>query len=203
MNPFGVLPTLISTDRLCNIIRYSEMVKELEGDCAEFGVFQGGSLEVIAKFNPHKTVWGIDSFEGLPDASEHDNYHKKGDFAETSYENLKGYFAIQHRNVNLLQGFSPYVFNAIHPHKKFSYVHVDVDLYQSVKDALDYFYPRMVEGGIMIFDDYGFESTSGAKIAIDEYIKSWEDKKQLWASHYKELFFYPTKQSHKQFIIIK
>jgi len=82
MNPFGVLPTLISTDRLCNLIRYSEMVKDLEGDCAIAGVFQGGCLEVIAKFNPHKTVWGFDSFEGMPESCDKDTYHKKGDFSE-------------------------------------------------------------------------------------------------------------------------
>lgn len=167
---FLTLQTLISTDRLANIIRFSELVKDLEGDCAEFGVFRGGSLELIAKLNPGKTVWGIDSFEGLPVPCEKDNYHKQGDFSETSYEDLRGYFAIQHRNVNLLKGFSPGVFKEIHPHKKFSFVHIDVDLYQSVKDGIDYFWPRMVDGGVILFDDYGWESTEGAKIAIDDFV---------------------------------
>jgi len=204
MNPFGILPTLISTDRLCNLIRYSEMVKDLEGDIAEFGVFQGGSLEILAKFNLHKTVWGIDSFEGLPISCEKDNFHKQGDFSETSYENLKGYFGIQHRNVNLLQGFSPDIFNVIHPHKKFCFVHVDVDLYQSVKDALDFFYPRMVTGGVIILDDYGFESTQGAKIAIDEFKKylNEENIKGNIFSKAGELFYYGN-YSHKQYLIIK
>lgn len=200
MNPFGVLPTLISTDRLCNLIRYSEMVKDLEGDVCEFGVFQGGSLEILAKFNAHKTVWGIDSFEGLPISCEKDNFHKQGDFSETSYEDLKGYFAIQHRNVTLLKGFSPDVFNGIHPHKKFCYVHVDVNLYQSVKDAIDFFLPRMVRGGVIIFDDFGFDSTLGAKAAVSEFIEEWGNKKVM--SYYGEEK-YKNNISHKQYLIIK
>ncbi len=198
MNPFGVLPTLISTDRLCNLIRYSEMVKDIEGDVCEFGVFQGGSLEILAKFNPHKNVIGIDSFAGLPVPCEKDNYHKQGDFSETSYEDLKGYFSIQHRNVTLLKGFSPDVFNSIHPHKKYCYVHVDVDLYQSVKDAIDYFWPRMVDDGVIIFDDYGWDTTEGAKMAIDEFV----DSDIVFTPHHYEEITVGIK-SQKQFCIIK
>jgi len=164
------LQTLLSLDRLANLIKYSNMVYGMEGDIAEFGVFQGGSLELLAQHNAHKTVWGIDSFEGLPESTSKDNFHKKGDFNEVNFNDLKGYFSIMYRNVELVKGFSPDVFLGLHPHKKYSLVHIDVDLYQSVKDGLDYFYPRMVDGGVIILDDYGWESTEGAKIAVDEFI---------------------------------
>lgn len=172
------------------------MVKGLEGSVCEFGVFQGGSLEILAKFNPHKEVIGIDSFEGLPVPCEKDNYHKQGDFAQTSYEDLKGYFSIQHRNVTLIKGFSPKVFGGIHPHKKFSFVHVDVDLYQSVKDAFDYFWPRMVDGGVIICDDMGWESVKGGESALLEF------SNKINPIFKGELIYYP-KKPHNQYLIIK
>ncbi|MBP6694998.1 MAG: hypothetical protein KA161_07705 [Saprospiraceae bacterium] len=202
------LQTLLSLDRLANLIRYNELIKELEGDVAEFGVFRGGSLELLAQLNPGKTVWGIDSFEGLPAPTDKDNYHKEGDFKEVEYENIKGYFGTMYRNVNLLKGFSPAIFLNIDPFKKFCFVHIDVDLYQSVKDGLDYFYPRMVDGGVIILDDYGWESTEGAKKATDEFAA------EINPNFFGELFYYGNGEtsfacrnqqpnSHKQFLIIK
>jgi len=168
------LQTLLSLDRLANIMRYCELTKNLEGDVAEFGVFRGGSLELIAQLHPGKTAWGIDSFEGLPEPTQHDNHHKKGDFKEVEYENILGYFGTMHRNVNLLKGFSPDIFNNIDQYKKFCFVHIDVDLYESVAHGLAYFYPRMVDGGVILLDDYGWDTTEGAKRAVDEFIHAQE-----------------------------
>lgn len=196
MNPFGVLPTLISTDRLCNIIRYSEMVKELEGDCAIAGVFKGGCVEVIAKFNPHKTVWAFDSFEGMPESSDKDPYHKKGDFSEVEYGALYGYFKILYRNVELRKGYFADTFPKMNPYKKYSLVHIDCDLYDSVKCALDYFYPRMVEGGVIICDDIGWESVAGGEQALMEFVDT------INPTYKGEIFYYPNK-SNKQYLIIK
>ncbi len=200
------LQTLLSNDRLANIIRYSEMVKDLEGDVAEFGVFRGGTLELLAQLHPSKRVIGIDSFEGLPYPSEKDT-HKLGDFNEVDYAAIYGYFKTLFLNVQLHKGFSPGVFNNLHPHRMYSFVHIDVDLYQSVKDGLDYFYPRMIKGGVILLDDYGWQSTPGAKIAVDEFIKyllEGEAKKidDIFGC-IKELRYYKNGPSHKQFLIIK
>jgi hypothetical protein len=142
-------------------------------------------------------IYGIDSFEGLPEPGKYDTFHKKGDFALSEDELQK---IITHRNifhrdkVFIYKGFSPEVFNKFDPHETFAFVHVDVDLYQSVKDALDYFYPRMVAGGMMIFDDYGFETTPGAKKAIDE----WFGK-----CFYRCEIIYNTGHKTGQYLIVK
>jgi len=193
---FTKLPTLLSSDRLANLIRYSNLVYGLEGDIAEFGIFQGGSLELLAQHNAHKTVWGIDSFQGLPPASDKDNFHKEGDFKDVDSRAIYGYFKVCYPNVELLKGFSPKVFESINPYKKFALVHIDVDLYQSVKDGLDYFYPRMVDGGVILLDDYGWQSTEGAKIAIDEFAATISPQ-------FKGELFYYNDISHKQFLIVK
>ncbi len=175
------LETGITPPRLANLISYSWICSELPGAFAEFGVCKGGSLDLLSKLHPEKFIYGIDSFEGLPEPGKFDTHHHKGDFALTEEElfDLKNYFYF--KEVILLNGFSPEVFKFIPSSEKFAFVHVDVDLYQSVKDALDFFYPRLVQRGMMIFDDYGFGSTPGAKKAIDE----WKGE----CSYRGELFF--------------
>ena len=49
---------------------------------------------------------------------------------------------------------------------KFSFVHMDVDLYKSTIDALRYFFPRMINGGIILIHDF---HTDGIKKAIKEF----------------------------------
>lgn len=195
MQQFINLQTLISNDRLANIIKYSEMVRCLEGDFFEFGVFRGGSLELLANLHPERSIIGIDSFCGLPAPGEYDT-HDKGDFSEVDFGAIKGYFSTMHRNVTLLRGFSPKVFDKIHKFKMTSFVHVDVDLYNSVYHACDFFYPRLVDGGVMLFDDYGFESTPGCKSYLDEFSKI------ITPAYQGELEYYPG-HSNKQYLIVK
>ena len=54
--------------------------------------------------------------------------------------------------------------------RSFSFVHIDVDLYQPTFDSIAFFYPRMIQGGLILCDDYGFTSCPGAKKAIDEFM---------------------------------
>ncbi|MGM3941125.1 TylF/MycF family methyltransferase, partial [Salmonella sp. NW387] len=54
---------------------------------------------------------------------------------------------------------------------RYCFVHVDVDLYQPTRDSIQFFYPRMVPGGIMLFDDYGSGMQSpGAARAVDDFM---------------------------------
>ena len=50
--------------------------------------------------------------------------------------------------------------------KKFSFVHLDADLYRSTIDCLRYFYPRLINGGIILIHDF---HTDGIKKAITEF----------------------------------
>ena len=53
----------------------------------------------------------------------------------------------------------------------FSFVHIDVDLYQPTLDSIAFFYERLNKGGIMICDDYGFITCPGAKKAMDDFFR--------------------------------
>ncbi len=190
------LETLLSLDRQANIIRYSEMVKDLEGDAMSYGLFRGGCLELLAKCNPHRICNGIDSFVGMPPSTDKD-FHKEGDFKNVDEIAVDGYFRTMHRNVELYKGFAPEVFSKLNPDRKYAIVLIDVDLYESVKVGLDFFYPRLVDGGIIISDDWGWESVRGGQEAVEEFSKT------ITPTYQGEVFYYPNGKSNKQYIIVK
>lgn len=83
------LETLLDYRRLAYLAAAVKATNRLSGDCIEFGCFRGGSAAIIRQYlDSRKMLYVLDSFEGLPDVSEHDNYHSKGDFAETSYQRV-------------------------------------------------------------------------------------------------------------------
>lgn len=151
------------------------------GDVVECGTFRGLSayqLSKIIKLEDSPVILHIfDSFEGLSEIEEKD----KSDFVRNSDNELRKEFLCgeEHVRANLrdfnfiryYKGWIPERFNEVKD-KKFSFVHIDVDLYQSIKDSIDFFFPRLVSGGVMVFDDYGYtKQFPGAKKAIDESLE--------------------------------
>ena len=91
---------------------------------------------------------------------------EEGDLAvnmEIPAANLKSFPFIR-----LYQGWIPSRFSDIAA-RRFSFVHIDVDIYEPTRDSLEFFYDRMVPGGIIVCDDYGFITCPGAKQAFDEF----------------------------------
>jgi hypothetical protein len=111
----------------------------------------------------------FDTFAGMPaEAAKDPSRHKESDFGDASLDAIRNY--LQHFPfVALHPGFIPETFKAVKD-SKFAFVHIDVDLYQTTKDCCAFFYDRMVSGGVMIFDDYGFPRYRFAeKQAADEF----------------------------------
>lgn len=194
------LPTLLDTTRICNLIKYAVRANETMDSnsvFAEFGSYKCGSGELIAKACPNRSVFLIDSFQGLPEPNpEKGDFHFQGEMADVDYIGTAGYFKMLYPNVRLLKGFSPSVFDFFDSATRFTLVHVDCDLFQSGKDAVDFFWPKLMDGGYMLFDDYGFTSCKGIKILVDEFTKELECK-------FKGELIDPDKVSSKQYLIIK
>ncbi len=142
---------------------------KLAGEVAEVGVYKGGTARMLAKiFAPTgKTVHLFDTFAGMPAVDPAKDLHRAGDFADVSLESVRKYLS-DCPNVRLYQGFFPATSGPIED-SAFCFVHVDVDIYQSVLDCCRFFYPRLVPGGVLIFDDYGRHSCPGATMAVDEF----------------------------------
>lgn len=149
----------------------------LEGDVAEVGVYRGRSAKVIAltaeKQNKHAYLF--DTFTGMPEVDpEKDNLYRKGTFSDTSLAEVQEFLA-DCKKVTICPGFFPDTAEPVRD-RKFSFAHIDVDIYRSVLDCCQFFYPRLVRGGMMVFDDPGFADCAGAKIAVDEF---FGDKKEF------------------------
>ncbi|MFZ2152019.1 MAG: TylF/MycF/NovP-related O-methyltransferase [Minisyncoccia bacterium] len=160
--------------------RIYQVVKKTEkipGDIAEVGVYKGASAKLMAE-TTRKTIHLFDTFEGLPDLVEQDNLgqFRKGDclalFDETK-NYLEGY-----SNIHFYKGIFPATSGPIQD-KKFSFVHLDVDLYKPTLDSLIFFYPRLSPGGVIISHDYRDTPefhNSGVKKAFDEF---FSDKPEI------------------------
>jgi len=151
---------------LHNLLRQT---RTLPGDIAEIGVYKGGTAKVIALTSKDygKKIHLFDTFKGMPPSSKHD-IHYEGNFGDCPLEEVKNYLR-NFDNVYLYKGIFPKDTGHQISDLTFSFVHVDVDIYPSVLDCCNFFYTRMVPGGIILFDDYGHDSCPGAKIAIDEF----------------------------------
>ena len=122
----------------------------LDGLHAEFGVFEGHSINHMAAELGDKTIYGFDSFEGL-----------KEDWSGTWYR--AGHFTLSGKmpevrpNVRLNKGwFDATVppFLAAHPGKPLAFVHLDADTYESTTLVLSLLAERIVPGTVLVFDDY-------------------------------------------------
>lgn len=160
--------TLLSPEKRTFLVQAAAAVRHLPGAAAEVGVYKGGSLVFIAGALREKVVYGIDTFAGMPEPADRDK-HLAGLFADTSVEAvMRTIAAYGYDNVRLVPGVFPAVVADLQ--ETFCFVHVDCDLYTSVRDCCNYFWPRLVPGGILIFDDYVTEACLGAREATDEFV---------------------------------
>lgn len=146
-------------------------IKELDGDIAEVGVFQGGTAQIIKEEFPTKNIFLFDTFTGLSDMHPIEEKHfKKGECATTEEVVTKIFKGDD--KVTIVKGEFPGTSDIIKD-KKFCFVHLDTDIYYPTKDGLEFFYPRMVKGGVIIVHDYPVHP--GVKLAVDEWKVGKED----------------------------
>lgn len=148
------------------IIMVVKRTEKIEGDIAEVGVYKGGSARLICEVKGDRSLHLFDTFEGLPDVGDIDVLFHKGQF-EASLEDIKNHLK-KYSNVHFYKGFFPATADPV-KNKKFSFVHFDVDIYSSTFDCLNFFYPRMSKGGVIVSHDYIY--AAGVRKAFDEFFK--------------------------------
>ena len=122
-----------------------------EGFNLEFGVWQGWSINRLAKEFPHLQFWGFDSFEGLPEdwvRTKAGDTYAKGHFALPGLPNTWP-------NVRLVKGFfdqSLPLWLEEHP-GPVRFAHIDCDLYSGAKYVLTALNERLHPGAIVVFDE--------------------------------------------------
>ncbi len=164
--------SLLSPDRLISISELLQSVNKLEGSIAEVGSYKGGVGFYLNNHSNGKTVYLCDTFEGIPMKDSIDS-HPIGDFNNTSFKEVSNFFK-DDSNVKVIKGIFPdSVSGIIKEEETFCFVHIDADQYESTKNSINFFYNKMVDGGIIVFDDYKW--LKGVDKAVDDF---FEDKKE-------------------------
>ncbi len=137
----------------------------LPGEMAEVGAYQGVSAKLICEAKGDKEFHVFDTFEGLPPPSGSDVPRYKPSQYYCSLESVQQYLK-DYPNVHFYKGLFPETAKGLED-KKFCFVHIDVDLYESTKACLDWFYPRLLPGAILISHDYSL--LAGVRAAFTEF----------------------------------
>lgn len=168
--------SVVPEDRCYYAYLFAQHCLNLErGDLAECGVFRGGTAYLIAsaisEAKIRRQLHLFDTFCGMPSQQigEHD-CHKPGEFANTSLEEVKR-FLTTYPFVEYHPGIIPDTLAEVEK-SRFSFVHLDVDLYKTNRACCQFFYQRMVKGGVFLFDEYGFEEYElSERLAVDEFFR--------------------------------
>lgn len=147
----GARNSLLSEGRLFAIGAALKVARTLPGDTAEVGVAAGGTTRLIAVSNGGKRHWACDTFDGLVDVGKYD-----GELTNRMFQNvlpkvreeLEGL-----ENVRIVPGYFPVSAPPTMQAARFSFVHIDVDTYLSIRNCFEFFAARMVPGGLVALDD--------------------------------------------------
>lgn len=175
--------TIVSSDRCYILLTLARQAAALQGVWIECGVYKGGTAMILAKAihkgNFDTSLHLFDTFEGMPETDPDMDLHKKGDFSDSSLTEVrKRIQSVCDNNKEIVfyyPGFIPDTFNQCDI-DKISFGHVDVDIFKSVLDCCEFIYPKLIPGGLLVFDDYGFPTCPGARKAVDHY---FSDKPEI------------------------
>ena len=155
-----------STIELYNYVLKNNIIK---GSILEFGVFQGSTINYFASKFPDSTIYGFDSFEGLPEKWREG--FDKGAF------DMKGVYPAVRENVILVKGWfesSISDFLSRCELTDIGLLHIDCDLYSSTKTVFTLLGEKINKGTVIIFDEYfnypGWQE--GEFKAFQEFINS-------------------------------
>jgi O-methyltransferase len=152
------------------------------GDVVECGCWHGHSALGIATLLEAGHFAGrfhiFDSFEGgLSDFGPKDqsSFQLTGDEQRLQTDQFRSDLSFvrsvlgRFSFVELHPGWIPETFASFEP-RPVRFVHVDVDMYDPTKAALEFFWEALVPGGVMVIDDYNHAVFEGATRAVDEFL---------------------------------
>jgi O-methyltransferase len=167
--------TFVDKYRLYELWQIIGETTKIPGAFIEIGVWRGGSGALIRRkadlCGIKDKIYLCDTFEGIVKTnSEKDPYLKDGMFNNTSVKIVEDliYKKLKLENVEILKGIFPEETKELITDNRFRFCHIDVDIYQSAKDIVNWIWDKMPKGGIIVYDDYGFEGCIGITKFVDE-----------------------------------
>lgn len=165
----------------------------LPGDVCEFGVAHGATSALLANelLPTAKTLWLFDSFQGLPAPTKEDElqndifdlgsmaaYKGTMSFPENMARARLKTVGFPEEKTRVVAGFLDKSLARNPLPDSVAFAFVDLDLYQPIRQALDFLDRKLVRDGIAVVHDYGYFS-KGAKLAVDEFVARRETRYEV------------------------
>jgi O-methyltransferase len=163
---------LISDSNLASITR---TIAGVQGDFAEIGVFRAATFTRLVPIanDQGKTAHGFDSFIGMDEPTGRDGVkYPKGRLSVGGVENFRGIMrnaGFGDDEYQLWPGYVPDCFTDCSPGLRFSLGLIDLDHYRPTLQSIEWFWPRLNPGGVVIFDDYFIGRDELASPAVNEF----------------------------------
>lgn len=175
--------TLVDLNKQYLAFSYVKQICKLnvKGDYLEIGVWRGGLSALIGmtfkKYSDiNRELYLADTYSGMPKTVVEDNFYKGGELSDTSLETVAGLMkSCGLTNAHLLKGYFPDDTKHMVRAESLALVHIDVDIYESAKNAFMWAWPKVAINGMIVFDDYGYSSTEGVTNFVDDYVSSLPD----------------------------
>ena len=155
----------------------ADHIKKLEGDFVECGVNTGAYARAVIDYidfnSLGKTFYLFDTFAGLDpaqisEAEKHAGIETYLNKYKDVYEDVKKTFAPF--KVNIVKGLVPETLNQCYA-EKICYLSIDMNVVEPEIAAANYFWDKIVPGGVIILDDYGFPQHIEQKHAFDAFAR--------------------------------
>ncbi|XHR26771.1 MAG: TylF/MycF/NovP-related O-methyltransferase [Chthoniobacteraceae bacterium] len=165
--------TMLPKVKLYMLLSLLKQTRLVEGDILEAGVWKGGSAQLMVNYLnsgcSKKEVWLLDTFAGYDEinpakdcCTAHD-----GIMLGKSADEIREVFSNEKVRIHVVEGAIPETLRDVSA-KQIAFAHIDVNLYNPTLAVTQFCLERMPKGGIIVFDDYGWPETYGARVAIDE-----------------------------------
>jgi hypothetical protein len=182
--------------RLLFLIQNAKRVldEDVSGDFAELGVYKGNSARVLRdaleQTDPSRRLHLFDTFGGFDsrDLSGVDAGAPTTMFSDTSLESVRHF--VGGDGVCIYRpGYFPESASSIDPATSFALVHLDCDLYEPTRAGLEFFYPRLSPGALVVIHDYSSPDWPGTTEAVDKFLADKPERLVLLPDHHGSAVF--------------
>jgi O-methyltransferase len=167
--------------RLNTLVWAARCALKVEGDFVECGVFKGDMcwtiMSVLGQALHDRMFYLYDSFEGLlPSNDEYPGHQNFVEFANKIYQDPEIYETILQRfsgrqNVKIVRGFLPQTLSEVSP-ARVAFLHLDLNAAEPEVEVMRILFDRIPQGGIIVFDDYGWLACEKQRIEADKFAAS-------------------------------
>jgi O-methyltransferase len=189
---YPIISDQVTREELGLILGLFENVlkKNIKGDVIEMGCYVGTTTlflrRLLMSHKSDKILHVYDSFEGLPAKTTKDKSPAGEQFKAGELRAQRSAFVKHFKQAGLpLPVMHKAWFSDLTPRdmpERIAFAFLDGDFYGSIQDSLKLVWPRLVEGAIVIVDDYQSEALPGAKRAVDEWLKTYPARLRVVSS---------------------